>query len=52
VLTDPDHGEVECSIDGTVRAGNSVLDPRHWTIPGELVRLPEGITVTLPSQEN
>jgi hypothetical protein len=51
VLSDPDYGEVVCRSDGFVRAASGTLDPRRWTIAGELVTLPTGEPVPLPSQE-
>lgn len=50
VLTDPDFGAVVCNPDGTIQAGADRLDPKGWTLSGELTLYPEGARVTLPSQ--
>jgi hypothetical protein len=49
VVTDPDYGEVECGADAVVCARDGTLDPQSWTIAGELVTLPVGEQVRLPS---
>lgn len=38
-LADPDYGTVECGADAVIRAAAGILDPKSWTISGELVRL-------------
>ncbi|MGO4573987.1 hypothetical protein [Microvirga sp. 2TAF3] len=49
-LDDPDFGTVICNADATIRVGSETLDPKRWTLSGELRSFPEGVPVTLPSQ--
>ncbi|MEZ0167082.1 hypothetical protein [Microvirga sp. TS319] len=50
VIHDPDFGLVACGPDGVVRTAREVIDPKSWTLSGELKALPEGRRVTLPSR--
>jgi hypothetical protein len=50
LVQDPDLGTVACGADAVVRAGSDMLDPKGWTLSGELTAFPEGRRVTLPSQ--
>lgn len=51
VLNDPDFGAVICNTDATVQAGGETLDPKNWTLSGELRSFPEGKRLSLPSQD-
>jgi hypothetical protein len=50
-LDDPDYGRVVCRQDGVVLAEGRVIDPSTWAHAGQLLRLPKGDPVTLPSHE-
>jgi hypothetical protein len=50
-LDDPDYGRVEFQANGTVAAEGRSLDPLSWNHSGRAVRLPQGETFVLPSQE-
>ncbi|MBZ6075559.1 hypothetical protein [Microvirga puerhi] len=50
LLNDPDYGIVACGPDGIVQAGSERLDPKSWTLSGELTLYPEGASIALPSQ--
>ncbi|WP_205800255.1 hypothetical protein [Microvirga terricola] len=50
-LNDPDFGAVVCNADATVRVGTETIDPKHWTLSGDLRSFPEGTRVVLPSQD-
>ncbi len=51
ILTDSDYGMVRCGADAVVSTAGEALDPRDWTITGELVTLPDRGRIPLPSQE-
>jgi hypothetical protein len=51
LVQDPDFGTVACGADAVVHAGSDILDPKGWTLSGELTTFPEGRRVTLPSQD-
>jgi len=50
-LDDPDYGRVEFQANGTVAAEGRSLNPLSWNHSGRAVRLPQGETFVLPSQE-
>jgi hypothetical protein len=50
VVQDPDFGTVACGSDAVVRTEKETIDPKTWTLSGELTAFPEGTRVTLPSQ--